>query len=432
MPLPVLTGTRLRERRLALGLKQSVVAVKAGISASYLNLIEHNRRSVGQDLLDRLSAALGLEAAALVPGSDAALFEGLRTAVARTGGIGGEAGTVELDRLGDLVSRFPGWAGLVVTLDRRAEGLERALEALNDRMTHDPHLSQSLHELLSALASVRATASILAETRDLAPDWSARFHRNLHHDSERLAVGAEALVTYLDAGNATDPTTTGPQDEVEAWLRRHDWGAEERGAGGDLRSRLEELATASARDMALGHLVVAEEDARTLPLAQLRAGLRDRGPDPFAIAEQLGCDPLIVMRRLATLPDLAAGLVLCDGSGTFTFRKPALGFSLPRFGAACPLWPLYQALGHPRQPLEAVVELSGQGGGQHRVFAWAVSHQPQGPRGPELRQAAMLILPAEVAPARAERVLKLGSSCRICPRANCPARREASILSSNA
>ena len=66
-------------------------------------------------------------------------------------------------------------------------------------MTHDPHLSASLHEVLSSLSSVRATAAILAETADLDAGLAARFHRNLHKDSERLAAGAEALVAFLDA-----------------------------------------------------------------------------------------------------------------------------------------------------------------------------------------------------------------------------------------
>jgi hypothetical protein len=57
-------------------------------------------------------------------------------------------------------------------------------------MTHDPHLSQALHEVLSSLSSVRATAAILAETPDLSPEWADRFHQNLYGDSERLASGA--------------------------------------------------------------------------------------------------------------------------------------------------------------------------------------------------------------------------------------------------
>ena len=44
-----LTGNRIRERRLVLGMKQADLAEAVGISASYLNLIEHNRRRIGGD-----------------------------------------------------------------------------------------------------------------------------------------------------------------------------------------------------------------------------------------------------------------------------------------------------------------------------------------------------------------------------------------------
>ena len=47
MPERQLTGGRIRERRIALGLRQAELAPRAGISASYLNLIEHNRRRIG-------------------------------------------------------------------------------------------------------------------------------------------------------------------------------------------------------------------------------------------------------------------------------------------------------------------------------------------------------------------------------------------------
>jgi predicted transcriptional regulator len=118
------------------------------------------------------------------------------------------------------------------------------------------------------------------------------------------------------------------------------------------------------------------------------------------------------------------GLVTCDGSGTLTFRKPAIGFPLPRFGSACPLWPLYAALGRPMQPFEARVQMAGQNDRRHRVFAWAEARYPLGLRGPELRDAAMLILPDD----GAGPVLPVGSSCRVCARSDCPARREPSIL----
>jgi transcriptional regulator with XRE-family HTH domain len=426
MPLSSLTGTRLRERRLATGLRQADVAAAAGISASYLNLIEHNRRKVTPEVADRLSDVLGLDKAALTGSGAAALLEGLRSAAGRNLAV-----PAELERLEEFVGRFPGWAGLVADLDGRVEGLERALAAMNDRMTHDPHLSQALHELLSSLASVRATAAILAETPDLSSDWLDKFHLNLHGDSERLASGAEALVAFLDAGSAiAEQGIAAPQEEVEDWLSRRNWTISDDELLAGLDHEVAALASSAARSLAEAHLAQAAADAALLPAAVLAAAIAAEGADALAIAGALGLEPPVVMRRLAAVPALVVGLVICDGSGTLTFRKPAVGFPLPRFGAACPLWPLYAALGHPRQPCEALVESAGQGRRSFRVQAWCESHRPAGPRGPELRQATMLVLPAGgAAVGTPGGALVVGSSCRICPRPDCPARREPTILS---
>lgn len=419
MPLSALTGTKLRDRRLAAGLRQAEVAGRAGISASYLNLIEHNRRKVTPEVMERLADALQIDRTALAEGKDAALVEDLRAAAAR-GGAG-----PEVERVEDFVDRFPGWAGLLVALDARGRALERAVEALNDRMTHDPHLSQSLHELLSSLSAVRATAAILAETPDLEPDWAARFHRNLHQDSERLAAGAEALVGFLDAGQGIEEQgIAAPQEEVEDWLRARSWVLSDADLAGGLEEEIARLASTAARSLARAHVARARSDAAVLPEAPFAAALAETGPDPLALAERFAASPLVVMRRLAGVAGVPAGLVTCDGSGTLTFRKPATGFPLPRFGAACPLWPLYAALGRPMQPFEARVQMAGQSDRRHRVIAWAETRHPQGLRGPELREAAMLILPDDgLGP-----VLGVGSSCRVCARPDCPARREPSIL----
>ena len=431
MPLSALTGARLREHRLAAGLRQADVAGAAGISPSYLNLIEHGRRKVTPQVLERLADALGLDRAALLGGREVALAESLRAALARAGSSVG----ADLDRVEDFASRFPGWAGLLVQLDARAEGLERAVEALNDRMSHDPHLSQALHEVLSSLSSVRATAAILAETADLPADWAARFHQNLHQDSERLAAGAEALVAYLDAGNTmVEQGIAAPQEEVEEWLRSRDWALSDAELGRGCEDDVATLASSAARSLARGYVARARADAETLPEGAFADALARIGPDPVALADAFGTDPLVAMRRLAGQPGVGAGLVTCDGSGALTFRKPAPGFPLPRFGSACALWPLYTALGRPMQPVEALVDISGQGGQVYRVTAWSRVLHPMGLRGPELREAAMLILPPTIpsgAPgSRPE--LTVGSSCRVCPRGDCPARREPSILSATA
>ncbi len=102
MPRGALTGTRLRERRALAGLRQAEVARAAGISAAYLNLIEHNRRRVGAALLARLAEALGVDAEILAEGAESALVETLREAAAGVEPAPGAA-QPETDRIEDFV-----------------------------------------------------------------------------------------------------------------------------------------------------------------------------------------------------------------------------------------------------------------------------------------------------------------------------------------
>ncbi|TXI04527.1 MAG: XRE family transcriptional regulator [Pseudorhodobacter sp.] len=421
MPLSALTGTRLRERRLALGLKQGELAARVGISASYLNLIEHNRRRSAEDLLVSLAAALDVPLASLHEGQSGAMVDSLRTAAAAVTGT-----RPEVDRVEDLMGRFPGWAAAVVELHDRSRALGRAVEVLNDRMAHDPHLSASLHEVLSAVSSVRTTAAILADTDDIDAEWRARFHRNLFQDSERLAQGAEALVAYLDAaGQGQDQAFTTPQDEVEAWAEACDWDV----TRADDTNRTADLASAAGRSLAEALAARLAGDLAAMPEARFAAALQETGIDPIALARGFNVPVLAAFRRIALRPKANFGLMLCDGSGTLTLRKPIAGFSPPRSGAACPLWPLFTALAHPETPVEAVIVLPGPQGGpqgaRFRARAYAALSHPGGFRGPELREAAMLLSPE---PAGPDPALEVGPTCRICPRTACPARREPSIL----
>ncbi len=408
-----LSGSKLRARRMALGLRQGDVAQAAGVSASYLNLIEHNRRRVPADVLARLAAALNDAPEAFADGGGGAALDDLR-AVALAWP------SAELARADEFAQRLPGWAEAVLAMHQRSLAQEAAIAAVNDRMSHDPHLSASLHEVLSAVASVRSTSVILAETDDLEPEWQARFMRNLDQDSARLAKGAEALVRYLDSGGQIDAQgSASPQEEVEAWASGLDWQV----ASGDIPSTL----SAPARDMARGLQADIRADHASLPEAAFRAALSAHGPDPLAIANALNAPPFAAFRRLAFAPELGLGLVMCDGSGTLVLRRAVAGFSLPRFGGACPLWPLFTALARPMQAIEAVVEVGAASANAPRfaLRAFGMASHPAGFGGPELRRAMMLIIPAS---AGGPPALGVGATCRTCQRQACPARREPSIL----
>ncbi|MDE3122433.1 MAG: DUF2083 domain-containing protein [Paracoccaceae bacterium] len=429
MPRSALTGSRIRERRALAGIKQADLAREVGVSASYLNLIEHNRRRIGEPLLERIATALQVEPAVLTEGAAAALLDGLRDAAAVGREADGEGLAPELDRIEEFVGRFPGWAGLLAARQGRVALLERTVAALSDRMAHDPVLSDSLHEVLSALTGVRSAATILAETEDLEPEWRARFQTNLREDADRLALGAEALVAYLDAPSGEEPALVSPQEEVEAWLGARDYHlpeVEARGANAGRRLVAASFTSASARRIA-GRIVDRYAmDADRLPLAALRSAMEAGGGDPAAVAAATGVDLPCVLRRVASLPEQAdTGLVVCDGAGAITYRKPAKGFALPRFGAGCPLWPLYQSLARPMLPIRARLTFAGRDETRFTAFAICVPRVPAAFDAPQVNEAVMLIQPgADAGPAE-----PVGASCRICPREDCPARREPSILS---
>ncbi|WP_330450504.1 helix-turn-helix transcriptional regulator [Paracoccus marcusii] len=104
----VLTGTRIRERRLAMARRQADIARAVGISPAYLNLIEHNRRPVGADLIARLAEVLEVpRRAGRRPRG------GPHRGPARGRGPSVAVGTVpELDQVTEFLARFPGWSGL--------------------------------------------------------------------------------------------------------------------------------------------------------------------------------------------------------------------------------------------------------------------------------------------------------------------------------
>lgn len=425
-------GARIRRRRIELGIRQSALADRLGISASYLNLIEHDRRRIGGRLLTQAARELDVAPARLAQGAAGALVDALRAASFSETQAGADPDAAEA-----LAGAFPDWAELVARQARRIAAQDQAIATLSDRLTHDPFLSESVHDVLSSVTAIRAAAGILQGEGPLDAEWLARFHRNIYEDSQRLADSAQALAGYLDAGDRPERELATPQEEAEAWFAARGWHVPALEEGAPVQAVLERAGLpegAVVRALLSDLLTRYATDAAALPLDRLRKVLdgAPAAPDPIALAEGLGLDPLVVFRRLAALPEGElgpVGLVLCDGSGTLTFRRPIDGFAFPRYGAACPLWPLYAALTRPMQPVCRSIELVGPVPRRFTAYALSRPRHPNGADGPEVTEAAMLLFEETQAVNDARPV---GTSCRICPREGCPARREPSLLRAGA
>ena len=305
-------------------------------------------------LLNRIAAALSVDVHVLSEGADQALIGALREA-AEAAGIDAQ----EAERAEEIAGRFPGWASLVATQAERIGDLERTVAALNDRLASDPALSAALHDLLSTVTAIRSTSSILAGAEAVDPEWQARFLRNIFEDSQRLAKASDALVAWLDGDATGDESTASPQEEVELWLSNADWHLpdlerDSQAAGEQFNVPDEVFETESSRQIAEDYVRRYRADVAAMPLDELLEAVSELGVDPAALAAKFSTDFGTVFRRLASLPRDAGvgeiGLAVCDASGALTFRKPISGFPLPRFGAACPLLPLYQALSASHEP----------------------------------------------------------------------------------
>lgn len=435
-----MVGTRIRQRRVMTGLKQAELAERAGISASYLNLIEHNRRRIGGRTLLQIAQVLEVEPSLLSEGAGAHLLAALKEAAAGQADAARDAGAEavpELDRTEEFAGRFPGWAELLVRLNQRCNDMEQTIKVLTERLAHDPQLAEALHEVISTATSIRATAAILAETRELEPEWQTRFHRNINEDGQRLAEGAESLMHYLEAAPDTTADIRSPQDELHAFLESHGfhfsqlegWGAAPRVDA--LIEASSALKTNPARTLARAVLEQYVADARALPLDEMRRYLNQHGLRPDLIASHSNQQLGRVFRRLAFLPEELSGpvgLVTIDGAGALLVRKTVMGFSVPRSGAACTLWPVYDCLANPGRPQRQMLR---QGDLRLEVLTTAEEvSSARFDRGPLLR-AHMLLLPLQSSAGHQD-TREVGVTCQICSIADCAARREPSILSSGA
>ncbi len=400
---------------MALGLKQREVAAAAGVSPSYLNLIEHDRRAIGGALLSRLAAALRTDRATLAGEGDADLVAALRN-VAALRGLPASA----RDQAGDLARQHPRWARLLVAEAEAHAAQVRRIDALGDRLSHDPAVADAMHELMSAVAAVRSTASILAQTPEIDANWLVRFYANLDEDSRRLAKGAATVRDLFDA-RPGEAETNLPAETVSRFLDAsgHRFDRLEDDGAGAIPDLVAGIVDPVAREMAAGILAGDAADAARLP-----RGMVDAAASPADLFPAAEGDVALVLRRMGAR-DPRRGLMICDAAGAVLRSKVVAGFPLPRNGSGCPLWPVYAAFSAPGHTIDTAVEMPD--GVVWRAQAVAALAPPPGFGRAPIPRATMLLTPVAGA-AVPDRPLPVGPGCRLCPRGDCPARREPSVL----
>ena len=434
-----LTGTRIRQQRTRIGLSQTALARQAGISTSYLNLIEHNKRGIAGKVLLSLARELGVPAQSLTDDTDSGLTTALQEAAAY---LPKEA--PETASLTEFAGRFPGWSRLLAAVFRQTQDQDTAIAELSDRLAHDPFLAESLHIMLSNITAIRSTAEILRSVEDIGTDQTSRFHGAIHDESKRLSEAAQALIDYFEKDIGENARTATPEEELEKFLSKHDYRFPSLDLPDADADEIDVLLIEAARSMSAPTRKLARrmmqtylDDTKIMPLSAFAVSALAADYNPSALAAEFQTNLHAVFRRLAGLKrdGVAAptiGLQIVNAAGHALLRHPLTDFPLPRHGNACPLWPIYQSFTQPERPLLEWIELPS--GKQFVALAVALPRETKAFDVPPDYRAAMLVIPKDQARSFApwlsntQAVRQVGTSCRICPRENCPARCEATVF----
>ncbi len=210
-------GARIKRKRKAVGLTQTALANALGISASYLNLIENNKRAIGGTLLLRIGERLGIDLEHLSGDAEARIIGTIGELMGDPvmGGI-----EMDADSVRDLVTRFPEAGAVLARLYRAYADANVEIDVLQHRLKSDPLLSQLLHPILNRIAGIKSGAEILETISDLTDEERRRFVTTINAEARELVPSMQSLVDYFDQAAARQKRVS-PLGELDEAIIGH-------------------------------------------------------------------------------------------------------------------------------------------------------------------------------------------------------------------
>ncbi len=212
-------GHKLRNLRKDRGLSQIELATKLGISASYLNLIEHNQRNLTVPLLLRIGEVLNVSLQAFSQEHDgqqvAELTEILKDPIYEALELG------DMDA-SELAASSPALTQALTKTYSAYRNFMEDFQVLNERLAQDPLLSSNIHRLRTLLTSIVSFSEILHDNIDLAPGERQNFQKIVLNESENLSDTVNAMVDIVSGeGLSSAFSDTTPQEAVTDFLQAH-------------------------------------------------------------------------------------------------------------------------------------------------------------------------------------------------------------------
>ena len=246
-------GNKLRGLRKDRGLTQLGLASKLGVSASYLNLIEHNQRNLTVPLLLKISEILNISLQAFSPQQEGVQIQELTELLKDP--IYQDMAASEGD-IGELIANSPALCMALTKTYGAYRNFMEDYQVLSERLSQDPLLSSNIHRLRTLLTSIVSFSEILHDNADLKLDERQNFQKIVLDESENLNKTVNAMLQIVSnsalAATVSDIT---PHEAVTDFLQASDnYFPELEEAAQELR-REAGLDSVSVRARLIGHLM---------------------------------------------------------------------------------------------------------------------------------------------------------------------------------
>jgi XRE family transcriptional regulator, fatty acid utilization regulator len=433
-----LIGRTIRRLRAERRLTQQALAVRLGISASYLNLIEHDQRTVTASLLIKLGEMLGVDLATLSGRSERQLEFALREVFADPLL---SADAVPETEIAEFAAMAPNAAHAVLALYRAwrvaredAGGIalpsgrrvllpnEEARDLFDDRGNHFPILETAAEAMAAEIGATPAEMNHAIAER----------LRRRHGVTVTVQPLEGALRRYDPIARALALSESLPRESRGFHMAFQLALLEARES---VEAVLAEAAPSSAEAGMLIRVGLLNYVAGALlmPYAPFRDAAHALRHDVEALAARFGVSFEQACHRLSTLqrPN-ARGVpfffVRVDPAGNVSKRFSAAGFPFARYGGSCPRWVVHTAFSQPGVVQVQVAELPD--GTAYLCFARTVMRPGRAWGDP--RPTHVVAMGCHVAHADAvayadgldleKARVGIGLSCRLCDRPDCRSR----------
>ncbi len=432
-------GGRIKRLRRQRNLAQADLAQALGISPSYLNLIEHNRRKVTVPLLFSIAGYFGVEPGELVDGDEGRLIGDLMEAFGDDLFADSDVTNLEIR---DLAHTNPAAARAVLKLYDRyrllsssnsaplqqgdAEPFHLATDAISDFLQNNSNHFAALED------NAERVRGDIDNSGDSFDAGLRTYLFNVFGLETRLASLPHGIARQVDSDRRQILISDILPAETANFLLAQQVGHMAATADIDAIVATSDLPEGDAPALARNVLSAYFAAALIMPYTPFLKACREFRYDIDRIARRFGASFEQVCHRMTTLQRKGASgiplhLVRTDIAGNISKRFSLSGIHIPRHSGACPRWNVYAAF---LSPERINVQVSQMPDGQ-RYFCIARTitkgdYRYNAPRrylsiglGCAAHHAKEMIYSDGIDLGSEQQVVPVGVGCRICPRMEC-------------